>query len=179
MDFLKRDVDKLERVQRQGTRWAKGAHGVVSVSGILRELGWKELASLRKEQRLTMLHKILHGELAILHDAVNIKHMQRSRSHSMALVRPCASYTASPLWTCTIFTSIKDWNQLPSMVAEAGTMSTFKARLTGLSQWRPPASIGVLPRKGPRQLQHKTNVLNRMLINCCANAIYSVYKKLC
>ena len=49
VDFLKRDVDKLERVQRQGARWAKGAHGVVSVSGILRELGWKELASRRKE----------------------------------------------------------------------------------------------------------------------------------
>ena len=29
------------------------------------ELGGKELASRRKEQRLTMLHKILHGELAI------------------------------------------------------------------------------------------------------------------
>ena len=85
---LKRDVDKLERVQRQGARWAKGVHGIVSVSGILRELGWKELASRRKEQRLTMLHKILHGEMAIPHDAVNIKHMQRSRSHSMALVRP-------------------------------------------------------------------------------------------
>ena len=127
---LKRDVDKLERVQRQGARWAKG---VVSVSGILRELGWKELASRRKEQRLTMLHKILHGEMAIPHDAVNIKHMQRSRSHSMALVRPRASFTASPLWSCTIFASIKDWNQLPSMV-EAGTLSTFKTRLTGLSQ---------------------------------------------
>ena len=37
---LKRDVDKLERVQRQGARWAKGVHGIVSVSGILRELSW-------------------------------------------------------------------------------------------------------------------------------------------
>ena len=34
----------------------------------------------------------LHGELAIPHDAVNIKHMQRSRSHSMALVRTRASW---------------------------------------------------------------------------------------
>ena len=38
--------------------------------GILGELGGKDLASRRKEQRLTMLHKILHGELAIPHDAV-------------------------------------------------------------------------------------------------------------
>ena len=85
---LKPDVGKFERVQRQGARWAKGAHGIVSVSDILKELGWKELASRRKEKRLTMLHKILHGELAVPHDAVNIKHMQRSRSQSMALVRP-------------------------------------------------------------------------------------------
>ena len=131
---LKRDMDKLERVKRQGARWAKGVHEIVSVSGILRELGWKELASRRKEQRLTMLHKILHGELAIPLDAVKIKHMQGSRSHSKALARPRASYTASPLWTCTIFASIKYWNQLPSMVAEAGTLSTCKTRLTGFSQ---------------------------------------------
>ena len=37
--------------------------------------------------------KILHGELAIPHDAVNIKHMQRARDHSMALVRPRAIAT--------------------------------------------------------------------------------------
>ena len=72
---LKPDVGKFERVKRQGARWAKGAHGIVSLSGILKELGWKELASRRKEKRLTMLHKILHGELAVPHDAVNIKHM--------------------------------------------------------------------------------------------------------
>ena len=63
-----------------------------------REQCWKELASRRKEQRLTMLHQILHGEMAIPHDAVNIKHMQRSRSHSVTLVRPRVSYIASPLW---------------------------------------------------------------------------------
>ena len=142
---LKRDVDKLERVQMQGARWAKGAHAIVSVSGILRELGWKELASRRKEQRLTMLHKILHGELAIPHEAVNIKHMQRSRSHSMALVRPRASYTASQLWTCTIFASIKDWNQLPSMVAEAGNLFGH----CGIG-------VGLLPCIGSCQLKHKT-----------------------
>ena len=106
--------------------------------------------------------------------------MQRSRNHSMALVRPRASYTASPLWTCTIFASVKDWNQLTSMVAEAGTLSTFKARLTGLSQIE-TASIGVLPCNkkkqkkpfgncgidvlpciGPCQLKHKTQDKTRL-----------------
>ena len=32
---LRRDVNKLERVQRQGAILAKGEHGIVSVSGIL------------------------------------------------------------------------------------------------------------------------------------------------
>ena len=70
---LKRDVDKLERVQRQGVILAKGEHGIASVTGISGELGWKELASRSKGQRLAVLHKILHEELAIPHDAVNIK----------------------------------------------------------------------------------------------------------
>jgi len=129
----KRDVDKLERVQRQSARWAKGARGVVSVTGIMRELGWKELAERRRDQRLVMMYKILHSDMAVPHDAVSITRTQRSRSHSMALVRPRGSYTASPLWICTMFRSIKDWNQLPAMVAEAGTLDTFKSRLASLS----------------------------------------------
>ena len=47
---LKRDVDKLERVQRQGARWAKGAHGIVSVSGILTEGARLEGAETRAPQ---------------------------------------------------------------------------------------------------------------------------------
>ena len=86
---LKRDADKPERVQRQGVRWAKGAHGSLSVSGILRELGWKELASLRKKQRRTMLHKILHGKLAIPHDAVSIDRAILKAEVAMPQHDPC------------------------------------------------------------------------------------------
>ena len=35
-----------------------------------------------------MIHNILHGELAITCDAENTKHMQRLRSHSIAVLGP-------------------------------------------------------------------------------------------
>ena len=62
---LKRDVDKLERVQRQGVILAKGEHGIVSVTGISGELGWKELASRSKGQRLAVLHKRFGSTLKV------------------------------------------------------------------------------------------------------------------
>ena len=106
---LKRDVDKLERVQRQGARWPKGAHGIVNVSGILRELGGKELASRRKEQRLTVLHKILHGELAIPHDAV--VRLELSHSFIDSFDNHSTVYTSQASRECSEWTL---FNNVPS-----------------------------------------------------------------
>ena len=70
---LRRDVNKLERVQLARCDIGKGRTWNCERVVHPGKLGWKELSSRGKGQRLTMLHTILHGELTIPHDAVNIK----------------------------------------------------------------------------------------------------------
>ena len=39
---IQKDIDSLERVQRKAARWARGQYGEVSVTALLKELGWEE-----------------------------------------------------------------------------------------------------------------------------------------
>ena len=131
---LKRDVERLERVQRQAARWACAEYGVVSVTKLLKDLKWKELATRRKDQRLVLLHKVMHRKIAVPRDEVDLATTRRPRrSHNMAVIQPRAKFTASPLWTSTIFRTIPEWNRLPAAVAEADTTDSFKCRLAEMS----------------------------------------------
>ena len=55
----KSDIDKVERVQRKSARWARGIYGECSVTQLLRELEWNDLADRRRDYRLTLFYKIL------------------------------------------------------------------------------------------------------------------------
>ena len=59
-------VDMLEMVQRRAARFAVNDYRrTSSVTSMLESLGWPPLQLRRKEKRLSMLFKILHGEVAI------------------------------------------------------------------------------------------------------------------
>ena len=103
-------------------------------TGLLWDLGWKDLANRCHDQRLILPYKIINGHLAIPPDEVNIKKTQRkSRKGNHLLERPRASHHSSPLWHSTIFRTIPEWNQLPAIVAEADTVTSFKGRVAALS----------------------------------------------
>lgn len=94
------DINSLEMVQRKAARWARDKHGVVSVTALLKDLGWAELADRRQNQRLTLVYKIIHELIDIPRDSVSIKPARRSARLSKnqdKLDRPSASYKASPL----------------------------------------------------------------------------------
>jgi len=131
---LKQDSARLERVQRQAARWACGEYGVVSVSKLLKDLAWKELADRRRDQRLVLMHKIMHGNIAVPRENVDLEPTRRPRRcHNMAVIQPRAKFTNSPLWTSSIFRTIPEWNRLPAAVAEADTADQFKCRLAEMS----------------------------------------------
>ena len=133
--YLVRDISSIERVQRKAARWARGKYGEVSVTALLKELGWSDLVDRRRNQRLILIYKIFHNLIAIPPESVNIVRTRRSARHSKnpeKLQQPRASYKASPLWRSTVFRSIPEWNKLPASVAEADSLQAFKSRLAAL-----------------------------------------------
>ena len=70
---VKEECDRLEIVQRQAARWARGAKGIISVTALLKDLDWLPLADWRRHQRLCLFYKIINGELQVPEHTVDIK----------------------------------------------------------------------------------------------------------
>jgi hypothetical protein len=62
---VKQEEDMVEIVQRRAARWVRGAYGIISVTALLRDLGWLSLTDQRRNRRLCLFYKILHGDLDI------------------------------------------------------------------------------------------------------------------
>jgi len=108
----KDEIDSLEIVQRRAARWARGARGIISVTGLLRDLGWHSLADRRRNQRLCLFYKLLHGDLDLPPESVDINlHQGRATrgSHQWKIVRPSAANRQSPLWKSTVQRTITEW----------------------------------------------------------------------
>ena len=129
---LKCDQTKHEQIQRKAARWARGKYGIISVTSLLRDLGWADLADRRRNLRIILLYRIIHNLLAVPPDSVDIKRATRpprGSKNPQNLQRPRARDKASPLWHCTVFRTIPDWNNLPASVAEADSLPVFRSRL--------------------------------------------------
>ena len=128
---IQKDSDSLERVQRKAARWARGQYGTVSVTGLLKELGWDELALRRRNQRLVLFYKILGKEIAIPPDSVDIvQNIRPARNkHSRQIRQVHGKDKCSPLWRGTIVSTVPQWNKLPTQCVEAESLDSFKAQL--------------------------------------------------
>ena len=128
-------TDSLERVQRKAARWARGVYGVTSVTGLLKELGWAEMKDRWRNQRMTIIFKILNNLIAIEQDTLDIKPARRPQRnrHKNQLLRPTASDPHSPLWQSTVYRSIPEWNILPAPAAEAESLEVFKNQLVAVA----------------------------------------------
>ena len=58
---LKQDIDRIENIQRRAARFVQSDYKrTSSVTSMMEELGWKPLHERRREQRLTLLYKIVN-----------------------------------------------------------------------------------------------------------------------
>ena len=128
---VKAESDMLEVVQRRAARWARGAHGIISVTALLNDLNWQLLSDRRRDQRLGLFYKILHQELNINPSSVDLKISTTSsrKKHPYALERVSGRDKHSPFWKGTVCRTVADWNNLDRSVAEAGSFVIFKSRL--------------------------------------------------
>ena len=94
---IKDEADRLDMIQRRADRWARGAHGVISVTALLWDLNWQALEDRRCNQRLTLFYKILNDHINIPLESVNlIRSASRTRkTHRGILNRECGRHKHS------------------------------------------------------------------------------------
>jgi len=133
---LKKDSDSLERVQRRAARWVTSSYDrYTSVTQLLKDLDWDNLQERRKHQRLIFLYKILHEEVAVPPETIDIvlhNRPSRGNSNTQKISRPRTN--TSEFQNSFINRTIIDWNGLPNTVAQAGSVSSFKSQLLSLGQ---------------------------------------------
>ena len=101
---------------------------------MITELGWKDLADRRKDNRLSLLYKIVNDEVNIDSDdtLVPISRETRLRDDDKKFQTIFAhldgyKYSFYPR-------TIKDWNQLPASTINAPSIETFKRKLKAPSR---------------------------------------------
>ena len=70
--YLKRDIKKLDKVQRHAARFVTNntrkrydPDEQISVSALLRDLNWESLANRRRDSRCTLMYKLLNDHIDI------------------------------------------------------------------------------------------------------------------
>ena len=107
-------------------------HNTRSITSMLDHLSWETLESRRTKAQLTMLFKITNNLVDIQADQHLIPTQGNTRScHSMKFRQPS---TSTSYYRNSFFPrTITIWTNLPSDVAEASDLVSFKQRLSPLS----------------------------------------------
>ena len=134
--YEKRDVNRLEIVQRRGARYVKNRyHNRSSVTDMLADLRWPSLQERRCEARLAMYYNIVNGQVGI--------NMNNRLSQNDTKTDPESGVYRYHLPFCrTLYRqqsffprTTGEWNKLPSEVILRGhTVDSFRARLANLRE---------------------------------------------
>ena len=130
-----KEILKVERVQNRGARWVRGARGIISITALLKDIGWVSVATRRRNQRLCLFYKLLNQAIDVNVSELGLEQLKDSGArtvrgrHPNQLTRRSASNRHSPLWSGTVLRTIQDWNRLPVAALTAGSITTFQSQL--------------------------------------------------
>lgn len=129
--YTMRAAKPLEMVQRRAARWVTGDYAQTSsVTSMLQQLKWRELAQRRVDARIMMLYKIIYGLVRI--PQTSYFRMQRDGQH----IQPIHSKTL--YYQYSFFPrTIADWNRLPTTVITAPSIDDFRSQLIQVSHTLP------------------------------------------
>ena len=107
-----------------------------SMTSMLQDLGWRNLASRRNNTRLALFYKIVHQLVAVPTDDILIKADSRLRSNHKYKFKTIRTSSASYKHSFYPRTII-EWNALPQNIAEAPSLASFNVRLPTRTLARP------------------------------------------
>ena len=151
--YLKKDIDRLERVQRQAARFITKDYKSREegcVGKMLKDLGLPPLQERRKQQRLTTLYKISHGLVKAMPPDKYLTPETRNRRRlrptafkdcetSNIVTRRAVNNTkgfkipdgTSEQYRCSFFVkTIEEWNHLEEKTVQASTVAAFTAAVS-------------------------------------------------
>ena len=161
---LSKDVQALERVQRRAARFFWGDYqSTSSVTTLLAQIGLTNLERRRRDLRLALLFKVIHGHVAVSADDLGLEKADpRTRSNHPHKYRTLASSTNILRYSFTHRT-VPEWNALPASTVEAGTPDGFKAQVIGPVRLiphalTPPSALALLEEVGRLTRKTRTTV---------------------
>ncbi len=118
-------TDMLEMVQRRAVRFVTNTYDrSSSITALRKDLGWATLEDRRKVKRLTLLHKAIHGKVAI-NIAAQRSTRQSRRGNDHRFIPP-ATYIDAYKFSFHPRT-INDWNSLPGSISGIEDEDDFKS----------------------------------------------------
>ena len=124
------DQKLLERVQRRASKLVPAIRSK-PYQERLRELGLPSLSFRRIRGDMITIYQILHGNLEVVENLLEVSANQRTRGHSLKL-----NISRARTMPRRQFLSVRAahaWNGLPESVISAPNLTTFKSRLD--SHW--------------------------------------------
>ena len=117
---------RIEMVQHRAARWVLGRNEYsLSITHMLKKLGWRPLAQRRADARLYLLHEIVHGLVHI--DKRKYVKMQRDE------------IKIQPIYARTIYYEngylriVRNWNCLPNQILSTMSIELFKSRVSQIT----------------------------------------------
>ena len=132
---LSKDINALQGVQRKAARFVKNDYGLLSsVTSMLQYIGWKDLKDRRRDLRLALLYKIIHGHVAVPAETLKLCKPTRQLRANHKHTYQTLPVETTELKSFIVHRTIPEWNILPAYIAEAVTESvaSFKSQLAQL-----------------------------------------------
>ena len=124
--YQKTLIHKIEMIQRRAATWVYSNYDYCSsVWTMLNDLNWPTLEDRRKENRLSLLHRIIHHQepaLDIPSYYLPLTSTTR-RSNTQHFILPTSK--TLHYQTSYFYKTIKEWNELPPSTYNVWQTSTF------------------------------------------------------
>ena len=138
---LAKDIDKIEKINRRAARFVSNDYRWrSSMTSMLQDLGWRNLASRRKDTWLALFYKIKHQLVAVPTDNILIKAdscLRSNHKYKFKTIRTSSASYKYSFYPRTIF----EWNSLLQNIAEA---PSFKHSLHPAAHLDPSSASPVL-----------------------------------
>jgi len=131
--YTARDINQLDKVQRRAARFVKNDYRrTTSVSGLVK--GWQSLEDRRKNSRLALFYKGLHGLSAIPCDLLRrpVRNSWHPDSDTFTILSSrldCYKFSFFPR-------TISEWNKLSQDVRSKSSIVSFRSALL-----KPPGPV--------------------------------------
>ena len=125
-----KDISSIERIQRRAARFVKSDYLTTSsVTAMINDLGWKDLAHRRRDLRLALLHKVVYDHIAVSADSLGLlPGDKRLRSSHKKNFKHLPTNT-DPFRYSFVPRTVIEWNSLPASAVECTSPESFKTQL--------------------------------------------------